>query len=52
MDLYTLYGNDKCYLNKVLKTAVARQLWRNEGYFEVSNLDDNAVQKALELLRK
>ncbi len=52
IDLTTLNEKEKSYLNKVLKTSVARQLWRNEGYFEVSNLDDNAVQKALELLRK
>lgn len=43
---------EKAYLIKALKTSVARQLWRNEGYFEVTNTEDKTVKKAMELLEK
>ncbi len=34
-----------------LKAGIARQLWRNEGFFEVLNLEDNTVKRALEVLK-
>lgn len=43
---------EKQYLVKMLKTSVARQLWRYQGYFEVSNADDKTVLKAKEILQK
>lgn len=52
IDLKMLNEREKAYLSRILKSSIARQLWRNEGYFEVSNSDDNAVKKALELLHK
>ncbi|CAN5837914.1 S41 family peptidase [soil metagenome] len=52
IDLKMLNEKEKIYLNRVLKASIARQLWRNEGYFEVNNQEDNAVQKAMELLHK
>ncbi len=52
IDVKGLNEKEKLYLNKSLKTSIARQLWRNEGYFEVSNKEDNAVKKAIELLNK
>jgi carboxyl-terminal processing protease len=33
-----------------MKSALARQLWRNQGYYEVANVNDKTVKKALELL--
>ncbi len=42
---------EKTYLKKALKTSIARQLWRTEGYFEVNNTEDKTVQKALEILK-
>jgi carboxyl-terminal processing protease len=36
---------------KRLPAFVARQIWRTEGYFEISNLSDPMVQKALEILK-
>jgi carboxyl-terminal processing protease len=33
-----------------IKSSIARQLWRNEGYYEVMNMNDNAVKKAMEIL--
>ena len=43
---------EKTYLVRALKTSVARQVWRNEGYFEVTNTEDRTVKKAVELLYK
>jgi carboxyl-terminal processing protease len=37
--------------NEVLKRVqvmMARQIWRTEGYFEISNRNDETVKKALE----
>jgi carboxyl-terminal processing protease len=31
-----------------IKAAMARQIWRNEGYFETMNKQDATVQKAME----
>jgi carboxyl-terminal processing protease len=35
-----------------LKALMARQIWRTEGYFEVSNAYDPVVSKALEVINK
>lgn len=35
-----------------LKALLARQLWRNEGFYLVSNTDDLAIKKAVEELNK
>ncbi len=35
-----------------IKSAVARQLWHNEGFYEMMNSYDNAVKKAVGLLSK
>jgi carboxyl-terminal processing protease len=45
----TLKEKDK--LTNVIKATLARQLWRNDGYFEVINLSDLEVKKALEVLK-
>jgi carboxyl-terminal processing protease len=33
-----------------IKSWLARQIWRMDGYYQVTNLDDPAVKKALEVL--
>lgn len=38
---------DKLEIEKRIKTWLARQIWRMEGYYEVSNADDPALAKAL-----
>ena len=35
-----------------IKAATARQIWRNEGFYEIMNRDDDAVKKAVEVLSK
>jgi len=42
---------EKNNLSNILKATLARQLWRNDGYFEVINLSDLEVKKALEVLK-
>lgn len=42
---------EKNNLSNVIKATLARQLWRNDGYFEVMNLSDLEVKKALEVLK-
>jgi carboxyl-terminal processing protease len=43
---------EKKYLLKALKSSLARQLFRTEGYLEVMNADDKSMLKALEILKK
>lgn len=40
------------FLRRYIKLSLARQLWRNEGYFEVMNAEDETIKKALEQLNK
>jgi carboxyl-terminal processing protease len=35
-----------------VKSLLARQQWRNEGFFEVVNRDDKMIQKAMEEVKK
>jgi len=37
-------------LEKQIKTLTARQIWRTEGLYEVSNPGDETVQKALQVI--
>ena len=43
---------EKVALAHQIKTAAARQIWRTEGFYEVSNADDPMIKKALEILSK
>lgn len=40
------------YLNVQVKAIVARQIWRDEGYYRVQATRDNVMQKALLMLQK
>ena len=43
---------ERTELSRQIKILTARQLWRNEGLYEVSNAEDATVKKALEVLAK
>lgn len=43
---------DKQILSQRIKSYLAQQIWRRQGYFEVSNFHDDVVLKALEALQK
>lgn len=52
VDLKELKPEEKTFLYKSLKLAIARQLWRFEGYFTVFNKEDETVIKAISILSK
>jgi carboxyl-terminal processing protease len=43
---------DKSEVRKRIKTWMARQIWRMQGYYEVNNRYDRAVQTALDEVKK
>jgi carboxyl-terminal processing protease len=45
-------GKDKTDLVNRIRSSIARQMWRSEGYYEVINKKDAAVNKAVEVLSK
>ena len=45
-------SQEKAFLSKQIKILTARQIWRTEGLYEVSNRDDSTIKKAVEFLRK
>jgi carboxyl-terminal processing protease len=51
INLSGLSSKEKDELIKRIKSTLARQIWRNEGYFEVSNVNDDTINKALEVLK-
>ena len=51
INITAINAKEKTELNKRIKALMARQIWRNEGFYEVINTTDNAVAKALEILK-
>ncbi len=45
-------GKEKSGLSTQIKSNIARLMWRNEGYFEVMNTNDEAIKRALEIIAK
>ena len=52
VSLAAIPEKEKEILKHRLKALMARQIWRTEGYFEVSNAYDPVVNKALEVVDK
>ncbi len=50
VSLKDLPAADKTFISQSLKAAIARQIWRANGYFEVYNTNDKLMQKLRELL--
>lgn len=50
--LNSVSAADRQFISRRLKSLFARQLWRNEGYYEVNNTNDPMIIKALEVLEK
>jgi carboxyl-terminal processing protease len=38
-------------ISKTIKTAIARQMYRNEGFYESVNANDNTIKKAVEAIK-
>lgn len=51
-DVTEINNEERTFLYKTLKLAIAQQLWRHDGYFIVFNKDDKGVMKAIEVLSK
>jgi len=52
INLRSVNDKDRKVLQHRIKALMARQIWRTEGYYEVSNASDPAVTKALEVINK
>ncbi len=52
IDLSKISDSEKNFLISRMKSAIARQLWMNEGYFEVININDPAIKAAMEIIKK
>ncbi|BAV08219.1 C-terminal processing peptidase-3. Serine peptidase. MEROPS family S41A [Filimonas lacunae] len=48
IDLKPITGKSKTDFLQTIKAYLARQIWRTEGYFEVMNMQDPMIKKALE----
>jgi carboxyl-terminal processing protease len=52
VNIQSVPERDKVEIEKRIKTWLARQIWRMEGYYEVSNADDTAISKAMDEVRR
>jgi carboxyl-terminal processing protease len=52
INIQQLNVKDRTYLENALKSSVARQLFRIEGFYEAINADDSTINKALQVLKK
>jgi carboxyl-terminal processing protease len=51
IDITSVSASSKAELLKLFPVMLARQVWRTEGYFEVSNENDPVIKKALDVLK-
>jgi carboxyl-terminal processing protease len=51
VELTGITAKDKMMLLQRVQSFMARQIWRTEGYFEVSNKSDSTVQRAIEQMK-
>ena len=51
IDLTGVSGTAKTEMLKRLEALIARQIWRTEGYFEINNLTDQMVAKAMDSVK-
>ncbi len=51
VDLKGLNPSAKSFTERQMENLLARQIWRSEGYYEISNADDPMIKKALEVIK-
>ena len=51
ISLLNITAKEKSSIEKILKSSIARQLFRTEGYYESMNEDDTFIKKALEIIK-
>ena len=52
VNISVVSAKEKTDITNRIRSTIARQLWRNEGFFEVMNTADEAVKKSLEIFNK
>lgn len=52
LSVNSISAKDKDFLKDHLKALLGRQIWRNEGLYEILNADDEMIKKALEAVKK
>ena len=52
IELSNINPSDKKELITQIKSSLARQIWHNQGFYEMMNKEDRSVLKAIELLSK
>jgi carboxyl-terminal processing protease len=52
INIASIPSKEKDILKHRLKALMARQIWRTEGYYEVSNAYDPVVNKAIDEIKK
>ena len=52
VNLIAVPAKEKADLINRVKSSIARQVWRNEGFFESINTTDEALKKSIEILSK
>ena len=52
IDMGNISEKEKRELTSRIKSSIARQLWRNQGYYQSMNSQDEVVKKAMEMLVK
>jgi carboxyl-terminal processing protease len=51
VDITRLQPSAKNFVMNQMENLLARQMWRTEGFYELSNVNDPMVKKALEILK-
>ncbi|MBP6432601.1 MAG: carboxyl-terminal protease, partial [Ferruginibacter sp.] len=51
INLQKINPKEKSKLTATIKAAIARQIWRMDGYYEVINTDDEGLKKAMEVMK-
>jgi carboxyl-terminal processing protease len=52
INLENISQKEKNELTTRVKSSIARQLWRNQGYYQSINTQDDVIKKAMEILVK
>ena len=52
IELSSINPSDKKELITQIKSSLARQIWHNQGFYEMMNKEDRSVLKAIEVLSK
>jgi len=52
LNLQPMPARDQLELQRRIKTWMARQIWRMDGYYQVNNVEDKTVQTALKTIKE